>query len=327
MKPTLLFTTLSMILATSPVFAKSELETLRSLCAEQERQIRQLEVENSRLRSDNHEAPAASSVTSSKAASVVQQAETTATSTPSTPSTYTVKAGDSFGKIARKLGTSSEKLAKANGLKTSAMIHPGQKLKTPGVPARSNSPEREPVAQTAPSTRSGTGASYTIRPGDTYSSISKKHGVSTAALIAANPKVKPTALRPGLEIRLGGSSSSTTMISAPASHSKPSAEKSPAPAPTPVAKATESIPAPTPAPSVMEAPLESTPAPAVEKETASSTQDKKFQPVTIDGEMTYGEFAAKHGTDAERLNALNGLDLTTATVLAKGSELYVPAQP
>ena len=31
--------------------------------------------------------------------------------------------------------------------------------------------------------------------------------------------------------------------------------------------------------------------------------------------------------DGIRLNALNGLDLTTATVLAKGSELYVPAQP
>jgi hypothetical protein len=43
--------------------------------------------------------------------------------------------------------------------------------------------------------------------------------------------------------------------------------------------------------------------------------------------MTYGDFAAKHGTDADRLNALNGLDLTNATVLAKGSELYVPAQP
>ena len=43
--------------------------------------------------------------------------------------------------------------------------------------------------------------------------------------------------------------------------------------------------------------------------------------------MTYGEFASKHGTDTERLNALNGLDLTHATVLAKGSELYVPAQP
>ena len=63
------------------------------------------------------------------------------------------------------------------------------------------------------------------------------------------------------------------------------------------------------------------------KETASATPEKKFRSVTIEGEMTYGDFAAKHGTDAERLNALNGLDLTTATVLAKGSELYVPAQP
>ena len=65
----------------------------------------------------------------------------------------------------------------------------------------------------------------------------------------------------------------------------------------------------------------------MEKATAATATEKKFRPVTIDGEMTYGEFAAKHGTDAERLNALNGLDLTTATVLAKGSELYVPAQP
>jgi hypothetical protein len=51
------------------------------------------------------------------------------------------------------------------------------------------------------------------------------------------------------------------------------------------------------------------------------------QPVTIDSEITYGDFAANHGTDTERLNALNGLDLMNATVLAKGSELYVPAQP
>jgi hypothetical protein len=43
--------------------------------------------------------------------------------------------------------------------------------------------------------------------------------------------------------------------------------------------------------------------------------------------MTYGEFAAKHGTQIERLNELNGLDLNQNTVLAKGSELYVSAQP
>jgi hypothetical protein len=43
--------------------------------------------------------------------------------------------------------------------------------------------------------------------------------------------------------------------------------------------------------------------------------------------MTFGEFAAQHGTDIDRLNELNGLDLSSATVLAQGSELYVPGQP
>jgi hypothetical protein len=52
--------------------------------------------------------------------------------------------------------------------------------------------------------------------------------------------------------------------------------------------------------------------------------DRKVRPIVIEEEMTYGDFAIKHGTDAERLNALNGLDLTPSTVLAKGSELYVP---
>jgi hypothetical protein len=47
----------------------------------------------------------------------------------------------------------------------------------------------------------------------------------------------------------------------------------------------------------------------------------------VEAEMTYAEFAAKHGTDIARLNELNGLDLVSSTVLAKGSELYVPGQP
>jgi ribosomal protein L7/L12 len=37
--------------------------------------------------------------------------------------------------------------------------------------------------------------------------------------------------------------------------------------------------------------------------------------------------AAAHGTSTAKLNALNGLNLNSSTVLAKGSELYVPAQP
>jgi hypothetical protein len=46
----------------------------------------------------------------------------------------------------------------------------------------------------------------------------------------------------------------------------------------------------------------------------------------VDVEITFGEFANRHGSDIQRLNELNGLDLTGSTVLAKGSELYVPVK-
>ena len=54
---------------------------------------------------------------------------------------------------------------------------------------------------------------------------------------------------------------------------------------------------------------------------------KKIRKVMIEDKVTYEEFAAKHGTTTQRLNDLNGLDVAGTTVLAKGSELYVPAQP
>ena len=97
-------------------------------------------------------------------------------------------------------------------------------------------------------------------------------------------------------------------------------ENTPINSPTPVTKAPPTRETPAVAsvtPAAPETP--SAPAPA-------AAPEKKIRPITIEGEMTYGEFATKHGTNADRLNALNGLDLTTATVLAKGSELYVPAQ-
>jgi LysM repeat protein len=255
-----------------------------------------------------------------------------------TTSTYTVKAGDSFDKIARKTGTSAETLAKSNGLKTSSVIHPGLKLKVPGA---TKAAATQTVAAASPQAAKSNGKTHTVQQGETFSSISKKHGISTGALVAANPKVKPSALRPGQVVSLGGSSSSTTMIAA--SKTPVAVEKTPAPAPAVAQKspaAHQNVPMSTPPPASKPAPTPAAapenkqvsaaaqePAAEKEKQTLSPTTEKKIHAVTIDGEITYGEFASKHGTDAERLNALNGLDLTTATVLAKGSELYVPAQP
>lgn len=310
MKSTLLFATLSMVLASPGALAKSELETLRSLCAEQERQIRQLEEENSLLRTGNRppRTAEAAPVSSAKPAAA-----------PSTASTYTVKAGDNLVKIARKVGTSSQSLAKANGLKPSSIIRPGQKLQVPGAVATSAATPAEPAIAATPSLRARAGGQHKVQPGETFASISRKRGISTADLIAANPQVKPTALRPGQVISLGGDAPATSLIS----HSKtPVAAAKPAPVPS-------SVPA-VKSPSVSESLPVSTPtatASAVEETAPVASPEKKIRPITVEGEMTYGEFATKYGTDASRLNALNGLDLTTATVLAKGSELYVPGQP
>ena len=317
MKPTLLFATLSMVFAAPSTFAKSELETLRSRCSEQERQIRQLEDENTKLRSPGSQTGRISAAKPAAAAAVAKPNVTDPSAT-----TYTVKAGDCLEKIARKVGAAPEKLAKSNGLTTNSIIRPGQKLKVPGTAAAAASPAAPAVtAATSPSPKS-TGKTHKVQAGETFSSISKKHGMTPEALGAANPTVKPASLRPGQVVSLGGDGPSARTITAPASHAKATApaEKASAPAPAvkspAAAKAAETPPAPATAKQ-----------PVAETETHSPKPEKKIRPVTIEGEMTYGEFATKHGTDAERLNALNGLDLTTATVLAKGSELYVPAQP
>ena len=354
MKPTLLFATLSMVFASPSVFAKSELETLRAKCAAQERQIQQLQQDNSKLR------PTAPHSLGSQT-ELVSTAASKPTAAPSS-STYTVKSGDSFEKIARKVGVSATKLAKSNGMKTNSIIHPGQTLKVPGTaiaaastPAPSASPK---VSAPSPAI---SGKSYTVRQGETFASIGRKNRLSVAALVAANPSVKPTALRPGQVISLGAEKAPAAVASAPAPKApaptpapeKPAsmiAEKAPAhpttmsilaskaPAPVPAPFAKTSTPPPTtatPPPSVpvaAAAQTAKTETPPTERlaaaeETLSPNPEKKIRPITIDGEMTYGEFATKHGTNAERLNALNGLDLNNTTVLAKGSELYVPAQP
>jgi LysM repeat protein len=301
MKPTLLFATLSMAFAAPAALAKSELETLRSLCREQERQIRQLEDENSKLRSDNG-GSRQQRTTSAPVLSSVTKTETIANPAPTAAASYTVKAGDSLEKIARKTGTSPEKLAKSNGLKISSVIQPGQKLKVPGSSAPATI-----AAAPSPKTSDKT---HTVQSGETFSSISRKHGISVEALAAANPTVKATALRPGQVIKLRADAPSSSPL-AQANTPDP-VEKTPAAEPA--------IPAPTPAIT------HTAEQPAVEKTPPSAPLDKKLHPIAVDAEMTYGDFAAKHGTTTDRLNALNGLDLTDATILAKGSELYVPAE-
>jgi hypothetical protein len=70
----------------------------------------------------------------------------------------------------------------------------------------------------------------------------------------------------------------------------------------------------------------SAPAPLASSSSTVSSS-RRIRSVLVTEETDFGSFAAAHGTTTEKLNALNGHHLKSSTVLAKGSEFYVPAQP
>ena len=340
MKPTLLFTLLPLVFSMPQLHAKSDLEILRARCSEQERQIRELEEENAKLRS-LHDLPA--KATRSKPAAGVGPTAIAAQTAPQTGSgaTYVVRRGDGWDGLAGKFGTKPAALASLNGMQVTTMIHAGQTLKVPGS-APAHDPVRTPVAAA-----SVDGKTHQAKQGETFYSIGKKYGIPSDTLIAANPNIKATALRPGQVVRLAKATSAApaadTRATAKAAAPTPAAATAPpAPQPTvhkpatasaapgPLAEPSRTLPVSTatPAASATGSPP-AAPSPVASMAAASTPMPDKtrIKSVMIDGKTTFGEFAAKHGTDIGRLNDLNALDLVETTVLAKGSELYVPAQP
>ena len=80
---------------------------------------------------------------------------------------YTVRSGDSWWSIANRHGMSMYTLAARNGKTIYSMLHPGDRLTISG--------------QTAAATRT-----YTVRRGDTLSSIASRLGVSLSSLASRN---------------------------------------------------------------------------------------------------------------------------------------------
>lgn len=352
MKATLMFATLSMVFALPEMSAKTEIEVLRTRCTEQDEKIRSLEGQIQQLRGSKAGAGASSIKTAAVAGEAKEKAG-------ATDGIYVVQAGDSVERIARRNACSVSNLNKINDLKSSSTIHPGQRLKLPGTATAKVGAVNTTTSESKPAPVSlAVGKTHKIKQGETYGSIAKKYRVSVDSLISANPGIKATALRPGQEIRL--SASSPTASSSPAakptsaiagnsttppkSAPKPSSEPAIRPEPAIKAPGTNSTPSPqaprdlasnlpvsTLSTNSASYPLNSAaivpPKPAAASENSAPALEKKIRSVKIEGPMTYGQFAAQYGTDPSRLNDLNGLDLTQATVLAKGSELYVPAQP
>lgn len=288
MKTLPLLTTILVLPAASLLAqGQSELDILRARVDVQERRISQLESSLNRL-----------SGSSARTSSSVRKKSTPPKAVPVATSTheYVVAKGDILTRIAHRHQTTVEAIKKENNLKSDG-LQVGQKLQIPvakGVDSQklasqpkvaSLTPAKTPVSLPTP-------GKYTVKSGDTFYGIGRRFKMSEASLQAANPKAQPTRLQIGQVL----------VIDASAKPSAPVAKK--APSKTAMAK--------------------STPEP---KQNATNSPPKKstsIRTITVHQQMTYGAFASQHGASTNQLNSLNGLNLSKSTMLAKGSELYVP---
>jgi LysM repeat protein len=131
--------------------------------------------------------------TSKPAITPTSSAPSTTTTTTSTPASYTVKSGDTVSAIAARYHLSTASVLALNGLTSKSLIFPGQVLKLTGTAVASTpasaptTPVAAPPATSAPTTATSTSSTkYTIKSGDTVTSIAKKYGVTVTAILQAN---------------------------------------------------------------------------------------------------------------------------------------------
>jgi LysM repeat protein len=161
---------LAALFLSSPIaLASTELELLQDRCAEQERQIRSLEEENSRLKSlmDTAAATPVARTKSSSAEEKIPAITGNTASREAAASSYgTVRPGDSLTKLAKRHGTTPETLIKLNKIKNPSLIRVGQKLL---LPSKEASPGRAAPPPSAAATSSRTARPSTASPAVTAS--------------------------------------------------------------------------------------------------------------------------------------------------------------
>jgi len=142
---------------------------------------------------------------SGRASSASKSSSRSSSSTSST-SSYTVKAGDTLSGIAAKNNVGLSTLLAANGLSSSSIIYPGQKLKLSGGASSGGGGSS---TSNSPSTGASTASTYTVKSGDTLSGIASRNGVSLSALLSANGLSSTSIIYPGQTLKLGGGGSSS----------------------------------------------------------------------------------------------------------------------
>lgn len=118
--------------------------------------------------------------------------------------THIVRPGDTLWGISNHYGVSQEAIRTANRLPTDSVVI-GQSLVIPGrtAPAAAK-PKPKSKPSTQPAARASSNGYHVVAPGETFSGIASRNGVSMSALQAANPGVSPDPLLVGTRLAIPG---------------------------------------------------------------------------------------------------------------------------
>jgi LysM repeat protein len=165
--------------------------------------------------------------------------------------TYTVKAGESIGTIARKQGTTTAAIRSLNPQLKNDALRAGQDLTIPASAASAPAAApAAPVAVNAQVVAPAGSVEHIVKPGEGLSQIAKKYGVPMREIAALNNIANPTSLRAGQKIIIPGVKTPpapASVFTPPAEQQSPVAAAAPSENPVAPAPTTEASPVAAPA--------------------------------------------------------------------------------
>jgi LysM repeat protein len=108
---------------------------------------------------------------------------------------YTVKAGDSLSMIASRHKVTLAALLAVNGMTAATLIMPGMSLMLPAGAVATATTNSNPASPQS-------GATYTVKAGDSLSTIASRNRVTLGALLSANDLTATSLITPGMKLAL-----------------------------------------------------------------------------------------------------------------------------